>query len=156
MLLSEFKNLLQEKESIEFILPNGQAVPKHFHITEIGIVNKTFIDCGGTIREEKIINFQLWTSIDFYHRLKPSKLVSIIQIAQDRISLEDCEIEIEYQGDTIGKYTLDFVDEKFHLVNTKTACLAEDACGVPVKKIKKTLQDLKPSINCCDPDSGCC
>ena len=60
MKLSIFKEILKTKIAIGFELPNGQLVPGHFHVTEVGQINKRFIDCGGTIREEKVVNFQLW------------------------------------------------------------------------------------------------
>jgi hypothetical protein len=41
-------------------------VPEHFHVTEVGVVTKDFIDCGGTVRHEKVANFQLWDANDLY------------------------------------------------------------------------------------------
>ena len=60
MTLSEIKNHLKHLETIAFQLPNGELVPKHFHVTEVGKISKHFIDCGGTVRTENVINFQLW------------------------------------------------------------------------------------------------
>jgi hypothetical protein len=34
---------------------------------------KNFIDCGGKVRNETVVNFQLWNANDFEHRLKPKK-----------------------------------------------------------------------------------
>ncbi|MGA8855051.1 MAG: DUF6428 family protein, partial [Christiangramia sp.] len=48
MKLSEFKNQLSRLKEIAFQLPNGQLVPEHFHVTEVGKITKHFIDCGGT------------------------------------------------------------------------------------------------------------
>lgn len=47
MKLSEAKSKLKQLEKIAFQLPNGDLVPTHFHVTEIGKVTKHFIDCGG-------------------------------------------------------------------------------------------------------------
>ena len=52
MKISEFKNIVQHLKYIVFELPEGKKVPSHFHITEIGIIRKTYIDCGGNIRDE--------------------------------------------------------------------------------------------------------
>ena len=71
MKLSEIKNELQKLTSIAFQLPNGELVPSHFHVTEVGKVTKHFIDCGGTVRQEEVINFQLWEANDYDHRLHP-------------------------------------------------------------------------------------
>ena len=50
MKLSELKNKLSTVSNLTFVQPNGVFVPRHFHITEIGLVTKHFIDCGGTVR----------------------------------------------------------------------------------------------------------
>ena len=54
MKLSEIKKELNELTTIAFQLPDGELVPNHFHVTEIGKVTKHFIDCGGTIRNEEM------------------------------------------------------------------------------------------------------
>ncbi|MFM2299365.1 MAG: hypothetical protein RIR98_973, partial [Bacteroidota bacterium] len=40
MKLSEIKSLLSTMKTVEFVLENGDRVPAHFHITEIGLINK--------------------------------------------------------------------------------------------------------------------
>ncbi|MPS73072.1 MAG: hypothetical protein E2590_07940 [Chryseobacterium sp.] len=154
MKLSEIKEILPSLNNVEFQLENGTFVPEHFHVTEIGVITKNFIDCGGTIRKEKVVNFQLWDANDFEHRLKPFKLSNIIKLSEEKLAIEDAEIEVEYQGETIGKYDLDFNGSSFVLKNKQTACLAGDACGIPESKEKVKLSDL--SSSCCTPDSGCC
>ncbi len=157
MKLSEFKNILRSKEEIAFELPNGELVPSHFHVTEVGQVDKFFIDCGGTIRRERRVNFQLWEANDYDHRLHPEKLINIIQLSEEKLLLTDEEIEVEYQGETIGKYYLDYKGGNFLLTATLTDCLAKDKCGVPTQKEKVSLADLsKPKESCCTPGSGCC
>jgi len=108
MKLSEIKNHLTSLNELEFRLPDGSAVPAHFHVTEVRQVSKRFIDWGGTLRNEETINFQLWEDGDFDHRLVAAKLLSIIALSERVLELEDREIEVEYQGLTIGKYGLDF------------------------------------------------
>ncbi|WP_172916220.1 DUF6428 family protein [Capnocytophaga canimorsus] len=157
MKLSEIKNLLPTLENVEFQLENGMFVPEHFHITEVGIITKKFIDCGGVIRFEKVINFQLWNADDYEHRLKPTKLLNIIKLSEEKLEIEDAEIEVEYQSDTIGKYDLDFNGSHFVLKNKRTACLAEDRCGIPSEKQKKNLAELSANKNfSCKPNKGCC
>ncbi len=136
MKLSEVKSALQNLETIAFQLPNGDLVPSHFHVTEIGRINKTFIDCGGTVRHENIVNFQLWNANDYDHRLHPEKLLHIIELSENTLNIEDSEIEVEYQGDTIGKFGLDFDGTTFLLTNKQTDCLAKDKCGVPAENKK--------------------
>lgn len=156
MKLSEIKTILSNLETVAFILENGTVVPEHFHVTEIGLITKNFIDCGGTIRNEKVVNFQLWNANDFEHRLKPKKLLDIISLSEKALEIEDYEIEVEYQTETIGKYDLDFNGENFILLNKKTACLASDQCGVPNAKPKIKLSEIKNQTNCCTPGGSCC
>ncbi|MGE8553110.1 MAG: DUF6428 family protein [Chryseobacterium jejuense] len=157
MKLSEIKAILPTLANVEFQLENGDFVPEHFHVTEVGTVTKHFIDCGGKIRNEKVVNFQLWNANDFEHRLKPGKLLHIINLSEEKLGIEDNEIEVEYQNTTIGKYDLEFNGKTFVLKNKTTACLAQDACGIPVEKQKVRLSQLSSNqTSCCTPDSGCC
>src|SRR5690606_28616883 len=98
------KALLPTLENVVFKLENGTCVPEHFHVTEIGMVTKKFIDCGGTIRDEIRVNFQLWNADDFHHRLKPDKLLNILKLSEEKLDMEDTEVEVEFQNETIGKY----------------------------------------------------
>lgn len=153
MTLSEFKLHLEKVENLTFLLPNGTQVPSHFHITEVGLTTKQFTDCGNTFRTSKKATFQLWTSIDFYHRLEPQKIIKIINSTEHIFVGEEVEVEIEFQQETVGKFGLDFVNGQFYLTNTKTDCLAKESCGFPTEKIKKSLKEM---TSCCTPDSGCC
>lgn len=154
MKLSNVKEILPTLDNVEFQVENGTFIPEHFHVTEIGIVTKHFIDCGGTIRNEKVVNFQLWNANDLGHRLKPTKLLNIIKLSEEKLGIEDAEIEVEYQSNTIGKYDLDFNGKHFVLKNKQTACLASDACCIPAEKQKIQLSQLNNA--CCIPNSGCC
>lgn len=157
MKLSEIKNYLSQLETIAFQLPNGTYVPSHFHVTEVGKASKHFIDCGGTVRNEEVINFQLWEANDYDHRLHPEKLVSIIELSEKVLGLEDLDIEVEYQGETIGIYQLGFNGKDFLLETKQTDCLAKDNCGVPQEKPRIRLSELQATqASCCDPNSGCC
>jgi hypothetical protein len=152
MKLSQIKQILDTVETVDFKLENATFVPEHFHVTEIGVVTKHFIDCGGTVRHEKVANFQLWDANDFDHRLKPGKLQKIIALSEKVLEIDDLEIEVEYQTDTIGKYDLGFDGEHFLLLAKKTACLASDNCGNPRHKI----QENEPETSCCAPNGNCC
>ena len=157
MKLSEIKAILEAAEAVNFKLPTGEFIPEHFHVTEIGLVTKHFIDCGGVERFEKVINFQLWNANDTEHRLKPEKLLNIISLSEKKLGITDLDIEVEYQADTIGKYDLDFNGNYFVLVSKQTACLATDACGIPPAKQKVELVELQTAAqSCCTPGGGCC
>ena len=148
MKLSEIKKELNALTTIAFQLPDGELVPNHFHVTEVGKVTKHFNDCGGTVRNEEIANFQLWEANDYDHRLHPEKLVHIIELSEKVLDMADLEIEVEYQmKDTIGKFSLGFDGTNFLLTSKQTDCLAKSSCGVPAEKEKTA---------CCGSDTVCC
>jgi len=157
MKLSEIKTILPTLENVAFQIPDGSFVPEHFHVTEVGSIQKHFIDCGGTIRKEQVVNFQLWNANDFEHRLKPTKLLNIIKLSEDKLGIEDNDIEVEYQSGTVGKYDLSFNGSHFVLLPKTTACLASDSCGIPAEKTKLQLTELDGGAgNSCAPGGGCC
>ncbi len=157
MKLSEIKTELKTLNSISFQLPNGDVVPQHFHVTEVGKVSKHFIDCGGTVRTEEVVNFQLWEANDYDHRLHPEKLLSIITLSEKTLQIPDLEIEVEYQmKETIGKFDLNFDGTTFQLTSKLTDCLAKDKCGIPAEKLKVKMGEWKEKTSCCTPNSSCC
>lgn len=157
MRLSEIKKHLSTAKDVNFKLPDGTLVPSHFHVTEVGVIHKHFIDCGGTVREEKVANFQLWNADDTDHRLKPEKLTRIIALSEKVLGIEDLEIEVEYQGETIGKYDLSYDGTDFLLLAKQTDCLAKDNCGIPTEKKKVSLSELNSAkSSCCTPGTKCC
>lgn len=156
MKLSEIKEILAGAEAVNFQLENETMVPEHFHVTEVGIITKDFIDCGGKVRHEKVANFQLWDADDYEHRLKAGKLLNIISLSEKVLGMEDLEIEVEYQSGTIGKYDLGYDGTNFLLLSKQTACLAREACGVPEETGKIKLVNLAGAVNSCTPGGGCC
>ncbi len=158
MKLSEFKHELKKLPTIAFQLPNGELVPSHFHVTEVGKITKHFIDCGGTIRIDEVANFQLWEANDYDHRVHPEKLLHIIELSQEKLQIPDLEIEIEYQmEETIGKFQLVFNGTNFLLTSKATNCLAKDHCGIPTDKLKVKIGEWKEKETaCCAPNSNCC
>ncbi len=157
MTISQIKSDLQSLSSMAFQLPDGNFVPGHFHITEVGKVAKHFIDCGGTVRNEEVANFQLWEANDYDHRLHPEKLINIIELSEKVLHLPDLEIEVEYQmSDTIGKFNLEFDGTYFQLTSKQTNCLAQDKCGIPAEKLKVKIGEGKTTPTCCTSSSNCC
>ena len=148
MKISDIKTHLATVESINFKLPDGSYLPPHFHVTEVGLVTKHFIDCGGVERTETVANFQLWEAGDYDHRLAPQKFLHILNLSKKVLGEDDLTIEVEYQQSTIGKFGLSFDGKDFILTVKKTACLAQDACGIPPEQ-------QNPPQSCCGP-KGCC
>ena len=137
MKLFEFKEKLADLKQLQFRLCDGSVVPEHFHITEVGMMSKIFVDCGGTKRIDNFATFQLWVDFDFDHRLVPEKLLSIIDnfensMRADGYVLRNDDVEVEYQSGTIGRYALGVDGDVFVLANKRTDCLAKDKCGIEV------------------------
>jgi len=152
MKITEMKQSLAGLEAVNFKLPNGTYLPAHFHVTEVGLVAKHFIDCGGVERKEAVANFQLWEAGDYDHRLAPQKFLHILTLSERILGSEDLDIEVEYQQDTIAKFGLVFDGTDFLLTPKQTACLAQDACGIPDAQF--ALPQLQ--IAGCTPGGGCC
>ena len=153
MLISAFKQTLGAIDTLRFQMSNRHFVPAHFHITEVRNVTRNYIDCGGVQRQENKLNLQLWVASDTDHRLKPNNLLNILQLAEKQLGYSNVEVEIEYQQNTIGRYKLAFDGAVFQLINTQTACLAPDQCGIPQEKprVRVSAEGLS-----CNPNSGCC
>lgn len=151
MKLSEVKQSLAQVSAVNFKLPNGSYVPQHFHVTEVGLITKHFIDCGGAERTETVVNFQLWEAKDYDHRLAPQKFLRILDISKKVLGdAEGLDIEVEYQQNTVGKFGLAFDGTDFILTAKQTACLAQDACGISPDKLPAK------AASCCSPKEGCC
>ncbi|MGB2397326.1 MAG: DUF6428 family protein [Flavobacteriaceae bacterium] len=150
MLLSEFITALDTLEEFRFRDINGAFIPPHFHITEVGMIRKHFIDCGGTERKESTISFQLWSSDDIYHRLKPQKVIDIIRLSQKRLGITDGPLEIEYQAQTIGRYDISFDGDNFQLLSKQTNCLAIKNCCTEDSPAQNTQKS-----SCCTASNGC-
>lgn len=150
MKLTDVKQALEHLPAVNFRLPDGSYVPQHFHVTEVGLVNRHFIDCGGMERKETIVNFQLWEAGDYDHRLAPGKFLHILNLSKKILGeAGDLDIEVEYQQGTIGKFGLELDGKDFVLTKKHTACLAQDACGIPAKEQTQISA-------CCSPAKGCC
>jgi hypothetical protein len=149
MKTSEFKSQLEKHPDYElrFILPDSDVVPAHAHITEVGRVDKTFIDCGGTIRRISTCLLQAWVSDDVDHRLSPGKLAGVITHAAPILGEDDLEVEIEYEDCTLSQFPALQVSAEngilvFHLGSKHTDCLAKDVCI--------------PQASGCNPGGGYC
>lgn len=147
MQLSELKSALSISPAPVFMLPNGQRIPEHYHLTEIIHSTKRSLDCGGILRHEERIQLQLWVDSDTEHRLSAEKFLNIVQMAERQLQLPDLEIEVEYQGETIQTFGIAFNEGTFNFVPLQTQCKAKEACGLPV---------LTASKSCCSPATNCC
>jgi hypothetical protein len=117
------------------MLPGRGFVPEHYHITEVGRLQKDFIDCGGTIRSLSSCLLQIWVADDTDHRLKTTKLAKIMEVATPVLKSDGLPVEVEYEDGAISQYPIAAVEVTpsgllFHLGTKHTACLAPEKCGV--------------------------
>jgi hypothetical protein len=136
MNVKKFNRLLVENPEVgvHVMLPGGEFVPDHFHITEVGRVHKQFIDCGGTRRETLSCTLQVWVAHDTEHRLDSTKLSKIMQIASPLLD-DDVPLVVEYGSEAVAQYPVGDVEVTpkgllLVLGAKPTACLAPDKCGV--------------------------
>jgi hypothetical protein len=132
MKLTELKSRLNEHPdaNVRFFLPNGDSVPAHAHVTEVARIDKRFVDCGGTLRNDSLCRLQTWFSDDVDHRLTAGKLVKILEKAKSFLVSDDLEVDVEH-----------------------TACLALDKCKPPAASdfnpLKFNFREGQPSSDCC-------
>ena len=121
--------------ALHLMLPDGSFVPAHFHVTEVGRVQKDFIDCGGTARSSTACVLQVWVADDTDHRLDTTKLAGILRLAAPVLKSADLPVEVEYEDGRVSQFPVAAAEVTpagvlFHLGTKHTACLAPDRCGV--------------------------
>ena len=120
---------------LHVMLPSGEFLPEHFHITEVGRVQKSFVDCGGTRRESVSCLLQAWSAHDVDHRLNAGKLAKILKMASGVLESDELPVEVEYGADVAAHYFVSNIDITpkgllFVLAARQTDCLAPDKCGI--------------------------
>ena len=137
MNVAEFQAVLSAHPGarMHWMLPDKSFVPDHYHITEVGRVQKDFIDCGGTIRSLASCLLQIWVADDKDHRLQTTKLAKIMEVAGAVLKRDDLPVEVEYEEGTISQYPVAGVEVApagllIYLGSKHTACLAPEKCGV--------------------------
>jgi hypothetical protein len=152
MNITEFKNILEDNpaKNLSFVLPDHTNIPSHFHITEVGYVQKDFIDCGGTRRSSSSCVLQAWVAAnDAEHALSAGKLASILELAGKFLPPGELPVEVEFEAPYISQFPIASAETNgdtivFHLTAKHTDCLAKEQCG------------LESESPCCSAESGCC
>lgn len=151
MTLEQFFAMLaaNPRAALQLVLPDRSFVPAHFHVTEIGRVQKDFMDCGGTIRNSLSCVLQVLVANDVDHRLDTTKLLTILQQGKKLFDATDIPVEVEYENVVVSQYPLQHVEATdagltLHLGTKHTACLAPDRCGIGLDVLQ----------SCSTP--GCC
>jgi hypothetical protein len=153
MTVSELRTklLAHPAKELRLLLPSGEQIPAHFHVTEVGFVKKEFIDCGGKIRSEGKCLLQIWVATDTDHRVSSDKFVQILTHGAPVLPTDALPVEIEYNDPGLTHFPLARIEADagavtLHLTHKHTDCLAKDVCGVPTEEDE----------NCCSPGGGCC
>lgn len=139
MKVSEFNRYLLSSSDHEmrFVFADGDTIPLHAHVTEVGRVDKHFIDCGGTVRQTSHCSLQVWVAAnDEEHRFAPGKLAKVMGMAAPVLRGDDLDVEIEFEDcGGISQYPVLEAEAAdgtltFHLGAKHTDCLAKEACGL--------------------------
>jgi hypothetical protein len=140
------------RAELRFLLPDGGLIPAHAHVTEVGRIDKSFMDCGGTFRSESVCRLQTWVAEDTDHRLSPGKLAGILDRAGEILRIGALPVEVEYEDGFISQFPIAGAELKdghliLALAAKHTDCLAKESC-LPAEAA------VGPS-SCCGT-GGCC
>lgn len=160
MNLQEFRQAISDHPDllVQLLLDDGTAIAPHFHVTEVGRVEKQFVDCGGKRRSTVACVLQTLVATDTDHRLTTTKLAGIMKLVDSLGLAGDTPVEVEHQErsvsiDVVNSFAATDDTLTFGLAAKKTACLAEDVCGIA--PTKSDGFEIVGQDACCGP-SGCC
>ncbi|PYK10141.1 MAG: hypothetical protein DME65_10605 [Verrucomicrobia bacterium] len=108
MTFRDLQNALEANPSLfpRFVLPGGDYIPAHAHVTEVGHVVRNFIDCGGVIgREEKVV-LQTHVGNDTDHRLRSDRFAKILRLGSGVIPSAELDIDVEYDCCVVAQYPI--------------------------------------------------
>jgi hypothetical protein len=115
-------------------LPDGDFIPPHAHVTEVGHVVKNFIDCGGVIGKSETVLLQTHVGQDTDHRLKSDRLAKILRLGERVLPHDQIEVEVEYDCCVVAQYPVSEVKPSGKhldviLGKRRTQCLAKERRG---------------------------
>lgn len=118
---------------ITVIWPDDEPIEAHFHVTEVGRVQRDFVDCGGKVRQVVTCLLQAWVGDDVDHRITGGKLLKALVHAEPILRGEDLPVEFEYDAcNVVQLKVLSAIAEKDRLVirlgKKQTDCLAKELC----------------------------
>ncbi len=162
MKLTELINELKGNPpaTVRFQLPSAEWIPAHAHVTEVARIDKRFIDCGGTRRNDSFCRLQIWHSDDVDHRLTAAKLSRILEQAGPLLESTDLEVDVEYELGVISQFPLNSIERAgdeliLQLTTRHTDCLAKDRCKPPASP-KSELNPLRFNFRESQTSAGCC
>ncbi len=132
-----------------FVLPDGDCIPAHAHVTEVGHVVRNFIDCGGlTGKEEKVV-LQTHVGNDTDHRLRSERFAKILQLGNRVIPNADLNVDVEYDCCVVAQYPIAEAQPRGQyldliLERARTQCRARER------------RQAETAGGCCATSTSCC
>jgi Family of unknown function (DUF6428) len=133
MKLADLRAVLEEHPNTlpHFVLPDGDSIPPHAHVTEVGHVVKNFIDCGGVTGRSETVVLQTHVGKDIDHRLNSGTFAKILKLGERVLPHDQLEVEVEYDCCVVAQYPVAEVrpaGDRLDLVLGKrhTQCLAQE------------------------------
>ena len=151
MKFSDLRAVLEKHPTTlpRFVLPSGEFIPAHAHLTEVGYVAKNFIDCGGVTGRSEAVVLQTHVGQDTEHRLRSERFGKILQLGERVLPHDQLEVEVEYDCCVVAQYPISEVkatNEYLDLIlgKRRTRCLANER--------------RKPEAagSCCGSTTACC
>lgn len=133
--ISQLKATLGEAPHLPLtvVWTDGEPIEAHFHVTEIGRVQRDFVDCGGTVRQVVTCLLQTWVGDDIDHRITAGKLLKAFEHATPILRGEDLPVELEYETCNVVQLTVAAITREsdrfiLQLGSKHTDCLAKELC----------------------------
>jgi Family of unknown function (DUF6428) len=151
MTLQGLQNALEANPELfpRFVLPNGDCIPAHAHVTEVGHVARSFVDCGGLTGKEEKILLQTHVGDDTDHRLRSDRFAKILQLGNRVIPSADLDVAVEYDCCVVAQYPIaearsDGQHLNLILRRGRTQCRARER------------REPETAAGCCATSAACC
>jgi hypothetical protein len=132
-----------------FVLPNGDYIPAHAHITEVGHLVRTFIDCGGVTGKEEKVLLQAHVGDDTEHRLRSDRFSKILRLGTRVLPSADLDVAVEYNCCVVAQYPITDVRPEGQYLD-----LILQRGGTQCRPQER--QKNKTATACCAPAAVCC
>ena len=108
MTFHDLQNALEANPSRfpRFVLPDGDYIPAHAHVTEVGHLVRNFIDCGGLSGKEEKVVLQTHVGDDTDHRLRSDRFAKILQLGKRVIPTANLDVDVEYDCCVVAQYPI--------------------------------------------------
>jgi len=151
MTLHDLQDALEAnpKRFPRFVLPDGDHIPAHAHVTEVGHVVRNFIDCGGLVGKEEKILLQTHVGDDTDHRLRSDRFAKILQLGNRVVPSTNLDVDVEYDCCVVAQYPIaearpDGQHLNLILRRGRTQCRARER------------RESETTAGCCAASAACC